>query len=123
MMHLNHFLFSLSYANPQQVSVQTPTGWTYSGSHVDYSSIVAVSIIRAGDSILDSFMSVCPEAAAGKILIQRDEHTAQSKLYYTKLPPLENKFVVVLDPMLATGGSCVTAIDECLKRGATIANM
>jgi uracil phosphoribosyltransferase len=68
-------------------------------------------------------MSICKEASVGKILIQRDEATALSKLFYTKLPDLSGKFVILLDPMLATGGSGVMAIDECIRKGAIIENM
>ena len=49
----------------------TPPGAEYHGAEVDTQSIVAVSIIRAGDSMLDTFLEVCPEAKVGKILIQR----------------------------------------------------
>jgi uracil phosphoribosyltransferase len=52
-------------------TITTPTGSEYQGAEIDTSNIVAVSIIRAGDSMLDSFLEVCPEAKVGKILIQR----------------------------------------------------
>lgn len=81
--------------------------------------MVAVSIIRAGDSLLDSFLKVAPEATVGKILIQRDEQTKQPKLFYAKLPNLANKYVVLLDPMLATGGSAKAAVNVLLDNGAT----
>lgn len=58
----------------------------------------------------------------GKILIQRDEATAQPALFYSKLPPLHDKIVVVVDPMLATGGSAACAIDVLLKSGASQQN-
>lgn len=79
---------------------------------------MAVSIIRAGDSMLDVFMDVAPEASVGKILIQRDEETAQPVLFYSKLPPLAGKNVVLIDPMLATGGSARCAIEVLIKAGA-----
>ena len=54
----------------------------------------------------------------GKILIQRDEETAQPQLYYSKLPPdIKNRFVLLLDPMLATGGSAIKAIQVLLEQG------
>lgn len=52
-------------------TVITPPGAEYHGAEVDTENIVAVSIIRAGDSMLDTFLEVCPEAKVGKILIQR----------------------------------------------------
>jgi len=91
----------LAYVQRKNVDVVTPTGSTYSGYEiVDESNIVAISIIRAGDSLLDAFMEVCPGAQVGKILIQRDEETALPHLFYSKLPSLTGKYVVLLDPML-----------------------
>ena len=75
------------------------------------------------DSMLDTFMNVVPEAAVGKILIQRDEETAQPKLFYDKLPPLAGKQIILLDPMLATGGSAACAIEVLLKAGAPISKI
>ena len=99
-------------------TIETPVpGYTVTGPVVNQNDIVAVSIIRAADSMLDSFMHVVPEASIGKILIQRDEETAEPKLYYSKLPPLEGKMVMLLDPMLATGGSAKCAINILLEKG------
>ena len=111
---------ALSYADPVECAVTTPTGSIYNGFEVDPSNIVVISIIRAGDSMLDSFMHTVPEASVGKILIQRDEETALPKLFYSKVPRLEGKFVIILDPMLATGGSAKSAIDVCVEKGANI---
>jgi uracil phosphoribosyltransferase len=82
--------------------------------------LVVISIIRAGDSMLDSFLSVCPSVKVGKILIQRDEETALPKLMYFKVPDMTGKQVILLDPMLATGGSAKEAIRVLLKNGADI---
>lgn len=109
--------------NPQQVQVVTPTGSTFDGERIDTDSIVAVSIIRAGDSLLDCFIKVAPAAQVGKILIQRDEETKQPVLFYSKLPPLTSKTVVLLDPMLATGGSAKAAIQVALDNGAKEENI
>jgi uracil phosphoribosyltransferase len=67
--------------------------------------LVAISIIRAGDSMLDSFLSLFTvnDIKVGKILIQRDEETALPHLMYYKVPDLTGKQVILLDPMLATG--------------------
>ena len=111
---------ALAYANPVQCAVTTPTGAIYNGFEINVSNIVVISIIRAGDSMLDAFMRTVPEATVGKILIQRDEETALPKLFYSKVPRLEGKFVVILDPMLATGGSAKYAIDVCVEKGADI---
>lgn len=103
--------------------VTTPTDSIYNGQVVDTSSIVAVSVIRAGDALLESFTSIVPDAAVGKILIQRNEETKTPILFYSKLPPLESKIVILLDPMLATGGSAKTAIEVLISSGATEDNI
>jgi uracil phosphoribosyltransferase len=109
----------LSHVGSTPLTVTTPTGTTYDGEIIDPSSIVAVSIIRAGDALLECFSRVAPEAQVGKILIQRDESTKQPVLFYSKLPLLANKHVVLVDPMLATGGSAKAAIQVLLDNGAT----
>jgi uracil phosphoribosyltransferase len=71
----------------------------------------------------DTFLEICPEATVGKILIQRNEETAQPMLYYSKLPPLQGKAIVVLDPMVATGGSAICALQVLVDNGASQENM
>lgn len=100
------------------VEIVTPTASTCKGVSLDTSNLVVVSIIRAGDAMLDSFLRICPEAAVGKILIQRDEETALPKLFYYKVPDLTGKQVILVDPMLATGGSAKAAIQILLDKGA-----
>ncbi len=107
----------LSTVKPTPKTVQTPTGNSYDGSFVDVSSIVAVSIIRSADAMLgnnvktffnhkliisslDVFMEIVPEATVGKVLIQRNEETAEAMFFYSKLPSLINKNIVLLDPMV-----------------------
>jgi len=97
--------------------VITPTGSLIQGVFRDLSNIVAVSIIRAGDSMLDTFLATAPEAVVGKILIQRNEETAEPNLYYSKLPDMTGKKVFLLDPMLATGGSAICAVKCIVERG------
>lgn len=100
------------------VEIVTPTSSTCEGVTLDTSNLVVVSIIRAGDAMLESFLQICPEAAVGKILIQRDEETALPKLFYYKVPDLTGKQVILVDPMLATGGSAKAAIKILLDKGA-----
>ena len=86
------------------------------GAYINLSSIIAISIIRAGDSMLQNFVKIIPEAAVGKILIQRDEETSLPNLYYTKLPIIsKDSSVFLLDPMLATGGSVICAVKQILN--------
>ena len=114
----------LAYISDQSpVTITTPTKCVITGSSNNCNNIVGVSIIRAGDSMLDVFMKLIPEASIGKILIQRDEATCQPVLFYSKLPPLADKVVIILDPMLATGGSAMTAIQVLIDRGAVESNI
>jgi uracil phosphoribosyltransferase len=115
----------LSYvaACASSADVNTPTGQTVTGVEVNTSNVVAISIIRAGDSLLDNLLRICPDISAGKILIQRDEETALPKLFYSKLPSLVNKCVILVDPMLATGGSANEAIRVLLANGAQEENI
>ena len=109
--------------DPTPIVVKAPTQELFHGEYIDVNDVVAVSIIRAGDSLLDVFLDIMPEASVGKILIQRDEETALPKLFYVKVPKLENKKIVLCDPMLATGGSAICAIRELVARGADPSKM
>jgi uracil phosphoribosyltransferase len=102
----------------ETVEVETPTGIKCEGTTVDSANLVVVSIIRAGDSMLDTFLRINPAASVGKILIQRDEATALPIMYYSKLPALKGKQIILLDPMLATGGSAKAAIQSLIDKGA-----
>lgn len=80
--------------------------------------ICGVSIMRAGESMEQGLRDCCRSVRIGKILIQRDEETAQPKLFYDKLPAdIKDRYVFLLDPMLATGGSAMMAVDVILSRG------
>lgn len=107
----------LSLINPVEVEVETPVeDCVFRGIYNDLPSIVVVSIIRAGDSLLDVVMELVPECSVGKILIQRNEATAEAELFYSKLPPaLAGKDILLVDPMLATGGSALVAIKILLQ--------
>src|SRR5712671_5137414 len=74
--------------------------------------VVVVPVLRAGLGMLDAVLELLPSARVGHIGLQRDEATAIASKYYTKLPRnLSDSFVLMIDPMLATGGSAVAAID------------
>lgn len=75
--------------------------------------------MRAGDSMVDPLVGMIPNISIGKILIQRDEATAQPIYFYSKLPSdvTEMKKVFLLDPMLATGGSASVAIQTIIDKG------
>lgn len=81
----------------------TPVGRTYSGLMFQ-GKICGVSIMRAGEAMEQGLRDCCRSVRIGKILIQRDEETAQPKLFYDKLPEdIAQRWVLLLDPMFATG--------------------
>lgn len=79
-------------------------------SSIDEKNIVVVTVLRAGMPMLDSVMELIPEAHAGFLAMKRDETTHKSMLYYDRLPDCKGKSVLLVDPMIATGGSMVDAI-------------
>jgi uracil phosphoribosyltransferase len=80
--------------------------------------ICGVSIMRAGEAMEQGLRDCCRSVRIGKILIQRDEATALPSLYYSKLPPdIKDRYCLLLDPMLATGGSAKKAIEVLIQSG------
>ena len=81
--------------------------------------IVVVPVLRAGLGMVDAVLELLPHARVGHIGLQRDEHTAIASRYYSKLPPdLSESTALIVDPMLATGGSAVAAITMLQGAGA-----
>ncbi len=81
-------------------------------------AVAIVPILRAGLGMVSGIQSLFPSARVGHIGMYRDEETLEPKEYYCKLPDgIEDKFVLLVDPMLATGGSACDAIDLLKKRG------
>jgi uracil phosphoribosyltransferase len=81
--------------------------------------VVAVPVLRAGIGMLDAFLELVPSAQVGYFGLERNEQTAVARRYYEKVPKkLEDAIVFLLDPMLATGGSAVMAIDGLKGLGA-----
>jgi len=80
--------------------------------------VVLVPVLRAGMGMLDVMLQVFPRASVGYVGLERDEETAVARQYYRKLPPLSDRFVFLLDPMLATGGSALAAVALLKERGA-----
>jgi uracil phosphoribosyltransferase len=96
----------------QEVEIETPLE-TMTGKMIDGKKLVLVSILRAGNGILDGMLTVVPGARVGHIGLYRDPKTLQAVEYYFKMPPdMPERDVVVVDPMLATGNSAVAAIDR-----------
>ena len=81
--------------------------------------LVFASILRAGNGLLDGMLDLVPAARVAHIGIYRDHETLQPVEYYYKAPSeLENRLIIVVDPMLATGNSSIAAIDKLKERGA-----
>jgi len=94
----------------QDVQIETPLE-VMQAKVIDGKKLVFVSILRAGNGILDGMLSVVPGARVGHIGLYRDHETLQAVEYYFKMPKdMESRDVVVVDPMLATGNSAVAAI-------------
>ena len=96
----------------QDVEIETPLE-KMTGKMIDGKKLVLVSILRAGTGILDGMLTVVPGARVGHIGLYRDPETLQAVEYYFKMPQeMQERDVVVVDPMLATGNSAVAAIDR-----------
>jgi uracil phosphoribosyltransferase len=79
--------------------------------------VVAIPVLRAGLGLLGPVLELLPRVSVGYIGLERDEETAVARIYYRKLPPLRGKVPLLLDPMLATGGSAVQALDLIREAG------
>ncbi|MFZ4588481.1 MAG: uracil phosphoribosyltransferase, partial [Terrimicrobiaceae bacterium] len=80
--------------------------------------LVVVPILRAGLGMLQPFQDIFPDISVGYIGLERDHETAIARNYYFKLPPVQQARTLVVDPMLATGGSASHAISAIKERGA-----
>ncbi len=103
----------------EEVVVQTPVGQarcqTISGK-----KLAVVPILRAGLGMVDGILKLIPHARVGHIGLYRDPESLQPVSYYAKLPgDIEEREIIVIDPMLATGGSASAAVDFLKERGAT----
>lgn len=85
---------------------------------IEVQKLVLVPILRAGEPMLTGILRTLPYARSGFLAMKRDEETAESKLFYENVPSLEDKTVLLLDPMIATGGSLIDGIDFLKSKGA-----
>lgn len=96
----------------QDFAIETPLE-PMVGKVIDGKKLVFVSILRAGNGILDGMLSVVPGARVGHIGLYRDPKTLTAVEYYFKMPPdMHERDAIVVDPMLATGHSAIAAIDR-----------
>ncbi len=101
----------------KKISVRTPlapaTGWQLERE------VVLVPVLRAGLGMLDAILELIPHARVGFIGLKREETTLRAMFYHKSLPKNLGKFeVILIDPMLATGGSTVAAVDLLVEQGA-----
>ncbi len=80
--------------------------------------VVIVAVFRAGLGLIDAALDLLPDARIGYAGVQRNEETAEPMEYYTKFPPMADARVLILEPMLATGGSLAWACDQVKAKGA-----
>lgn len=109
---------SLAEFPTEIIDIETPCGPCKGVKSIDPTNIVATSIIRSGDALLEAVRDVEPAVRVGKILIQRDESHPDkiAKLFYSKMPHgVENMYILLCDPMLATGGSALMAVKTLIE--------
>ena len=99
----------------RQATVRTPLREA-AAAYIDC-EVVAIPVLRAGLGLLGPVLDLLPRVSVGYIGLERDEKTAIARIYYQKLPPLAGKVPLLLDPMLATGGSGAQAIDLIKEAG------
>ncbi len=108
---------ALSDAKLKNIEIETPMG-KMNTQMLDENEYAFVPILRAGTGMLDGVINVIPNAKIGHIGLYRNEETLKPVKYYYKMPKdIKNREVIVLDPMLATGGSAIDAISMLKEDG------
>jgi uracil phosphoribosyltransferase len=108
---------ALKNVNTREVEVQTPIELA-TCRMIDH-DIVVVPVLRAGIGMLEGILELVPTARVGFVGLYRDEETKQPVSYYERFPPqAKSGTCIIIDPMLATGGSTVAAIDQLKAFGA-----
>lgn len=103
----------------EQVPVRTPVAETF-GTVIAGKKLAIIPILRAGLGMVPGILRLVPAAKVGHIGVYRDPDTLEPVEYYCKLPvDIDERDIIIADPMLATGGSAVAAIDFIKKRGGT----
>ncbi|OAP98715.1 uracil phosphoribosyltransferase [Ligilactobacillus aviarius] len=102
----------------EDIKVETPVA-TAVEKRLAGEKVVVVPILRAGLGMVDGVLELLPAAKVGHIGMYRDEETLQPHEYFVKMPDhLDKREMIIVDPMLATGGSAIAAVDALKKRGA-----
>lgn len=104
----------------QEIEIETPVGPMTNAPVIAGKKLCLVSILRAGNGLLDGMLDLIPSARVGHIGLYRDPETFQAIEYYCKLPPsITEREVIVVDPMLATGNTAVAAIKKLKDHGVS----
>jgi uracil phosphoribosyltransferase len=98
-------------------AIETPLEPTV-GRVLGHQPLVIIPILRAGLGMVQPFVDLFPEISVGSIGLERDHETARPRSYYCKLPPMEGRHAIVVDPMLATGGTAAQALAVVKQQGA-----
>jgi uracil phosphoribosyltransferase len=101
----------------EKKEIETPLE-KMTGRVLAHETLVVVPILRAGLGMVQPFSDIFPDVSVGYVGLERDHTTAIARHYYCKLPPLTNRHVFLVDPMLATGGSAVQALNIVKEQGA-----
>ena len=110
--------FEESHTGLEDVEIETPL-CKMQGKKVDENRYAFVPILRAGTGMLDGIINLVPNAKIGHVGMYRDEQTFKPNVYYFKVPKdIDKREVLILDPMLATGGSGIDTIELLKEKGA-----
>ena len=102
----------------EDIEIETPIAKTV-GKRISGKKIGIVPILRAGLGMVEGLLTIIPAARVGHIGMYRDPETLKPVTYYSKLPKdVASRLMIIVDPMLATGGSLIEAIDELKRNGA-----
>jgi uracil phosphoribosyltransferase len=101
----------------EEKPIETPLERT-TGRILAHQPLIIIPILRAGLGMVQPFVDLFPEISVGSIGLERDHETARARSYYCKLPPLEGRRSIVVDPMLATGGTAAQALTVVKQQGA-----
>jgi len=113
---------TLLHLQTKNITFETPIAQT-TGIELK-NEIILCAILRSGISMISPFLTYFPGAAIGIIGAKRDEKTAQADLYYQNLPPLSaNQQIIILDPMIATGGTGIIALNLLSQKGVKPENI
>jgi len=102
----------------EEIEIETPIAKT-TGKVISGKKIGIVPILRAGLGMVEGLLSIIPAARVGHVGMYRDPETLKPVTYYSKFPSdVSQRLMIIVDPMLATGGSLIEAIDELKRNGA-----